>query len=292
MRGQRSITIIGYGSQGCAWAHNLRDRGYEVNLVLPDSSRSHARALTDGFITTALSDSLPQSHLYALLIPDEHQSSFLQNYQQQLPAGATLLFADGYSVVFDQPKLRSDIDVLLLAPRCIGPKLRESHRRDLPVTFVLAVWQNVSGQVWRQLAKLAHDLGGTKSKLLHSTFKECAVANLFSEQVLLCGGLPGLAAETCQQMIERGIHPQLAIVSCFHELKLMTEMIAEFGVDGMFKRISPIARLGGARARRFLFDQGFIKKMHKLYDDIEDGSFDLFVKSQLGTNAQTKDASL
>lgn len=268
-----SIGLIGYGSQGKAWAANLRDTGFLVEVYLADTSRSHQVAWRDGFITSTPTDRQWQAPYYALLIPDHLHDTFLARFQNRLPSGATLIFAHGFSSVFNSIRLRKDLDLILISPKVIGPKLRQRFLGKLPNTFGIAVRQDYTGAAWQTAERLAAAVGGANVELIKTTFKEECLINLFTEQILLCGGLPGLIDATYQFMVSKGLNAKLAYQECFHETAYMMDLISQVGTQGLAERISPIARLGGARAKKFLLDGDFQKKLELLYNDIVSGKF-------------------
>lgn len=279
MNERKSLTIIGYGSQGKAWAANLRDAGYLVNVVLPSTSASQTQAQADGFMPISIEDSRWPGDNFAFLIPDHLQANFLARHQQRFAPGSTLIFAHGYSVVFDDAPLPAGCEVALIAPKASGTKLRERFLAGQPTLVVAAFHRDAKLSTRNRMQTLADDLTGGRCKFLESTFAEECMANLFAEQALTCGTLPGLVAETYNIMLERGIHQELAFQECFHNLAMIAEMLRDYGIDGTYERVSLAARTGGKSARRFMIDANFRNKLNFLFDEIRNGNFSRMVTS-------------
>lgn len=271
------VTLIGYGNQGRAWALNLRDSGWNVSISgRAESSGGHGmqRARKDGFNVLPPEELAGSSGLIALLLPDESIPSFYQQYLASSKLARGFLFAHGFSVVHGGMKFLPQDDVILVAPKGIGVKLRENFVAGSGVMGVLGVKQNASGKAWESARAVARGLGCERVGLLESSFEEETAADLLSEQVILCGAVPRLVDESVRFLVSKGIDPKLATYECLHELKLIVDMMVAKGMAGMYRDVSTTAKFGGLRAAERLIPRAELQsKMQALWDDIESGDF-------------------
>jgi ketol-acid reductoisomerase len=241
--------------------------------MLPANSASHSLAWQNGFITSCLEDPLWRNSLYALLIPDHLHYHFLTRYQNRFPKNSIIILAHAYSAVFEPLKLRPDLNLLLVAPKLNGLQLRQNFLAKKTTTMVIGASKSAALDLESSATQLAQDLSDNHTKLIHSTFAEECITNLFCEQALYCGGIPGLMLAAHKILIEQGVQPELADYECFQVSHYLTELISRYGVEGMYARISPIARIGGLRAKRYLIDQPMRQKLNFLFEEISNGSF-------------------
>lgn len=272
----REITLIGYGNQGRAWAANLRDSGWTVRVSGRDAEKGGkgiARAKADGFTIVDAKDLRAVKGPVALLLPDEQIAPFFEEYLHG-GDGRSFLFAHGFAVTFTRPEFSESDDVILVAPKGIGQKLRENFTAGGGVMGAIAVDQDASGSA-RQLAEsVAEGLGLTRVGVVHTTFANETKCDLLSEQVILCGAAPRLVKETTEFLVQRGIPRELAAYECLNELKLIVDMMVEHGVDGMLARVSTAARFGGEVAAETILPKLELElRTQALWDNIEDGSF-------------------
>ncbi len=272
------ITLIGYGNQGQAWAKNLKDSGWDVTVSgrnALNKGTSIERAQKDGFATCSLEEALENRALHpiAILIPDEKIPLFFQTHCKD-GSPRTFVFAHGFAVTYGKLPLSPQDNSILVAPKGIGKKLRENYVAGSGVMGVLAVSQDASGNSWELARAIATGLGCHRVGLLESTFSEETNADLFSEQILLCGGIPHLLDASIRHLVKKGINPTLATYECLHETKLIVDMMVEWGVAGMLEKVSSTARFGGIRASEYLLPQKELQpRMEKLWEDIESGVF-------------------
>lgn len=269
----RQITLVGYGNQGKAWAANLRDSGWNVSVSGRHGGAGSARAREDGFSVVDAAALRSVSGLIVLLLPDEAIPQFFAEYLAG-GTGRQFLFAHGFAVTFGTLAFGPSDDVILVAPKGIGQKLRENFVAGGGVMGVLAVARDASGKAWDTARAVASGLGLDRVGLIESTFAEETKTDLLSEQVILCGAVPRLVKETIAFLVERGIDPCLAEYECLNELKLIADMMVEHGVDGMMKRVSTAARFGGERAGRVVLPAAELReRTEKLWAEIESGAF-------------------
>ena len=283
------ITLIGYGNQGKAWAKNLRDSKWLVNIALrslDEGGKSWQRAKEDGFSTIDLSKAAKLGGTIAFLIPDEHIPSVHARYFKNPDRPQTsFVFAHGFSVLYGNMHFSPKDDVLLVAPKGIGSEMRKLFLENSGVMGVLAVSQDHSNHAWDTAKKIASGLGCARVELIRSTFEEETKADLFSEQMILCGGLPHLLERSVKLLVDKGIHPRIATYECLHETKLILNMILEQGVDGMYRKVSSTARFGGLKSMETLFPEPETHaRMEKLWQDIDSGKFSKELSNEISNN--------
>lgn len=267
------ITLVGYGNQGKAWAANLRDSGWDVRVAGRSGGKGIAQAQADGFLTFEASELREQSGPIALLLPDETIQGF---YSEFLVGGEgrQFLFAHGFAVTFTRPAFSVSDDVILVAPKGIGQKLRENFVVGSGVMGALGVDQDSSGTAWTLGRSVAKGLGLTRVGVVETTFAGEAKCDLLSEQVILCGAAPRLVKETTDFLVRQGIDRRLAAYECLNELKLIVDMMVEHGIDGMLARVSSAAYFGGQQAAEVILPKAELEqRTQTLWNQIEDGSF-------------------
>lgn len=270
---EREIIIVGYGNQGKAWAANLRDSGWKVS-VSGRAGGAVSLAKEHGFPTLAPEELRSQKGLIALLLPDEVTPVFFSQYLTNSPHQRSFLFAHGFAVTYGKIAPSVSDDLILVAPKGIGQKVRERYLAGSGVMGVVAVAQDGSGKAWEISDLVAEGLGLKRIGLIRSRFEHETQADLFSEQVILCGALPLLVEKSISYLVSKGIDPALARYECLNEVQLIADMMVEHGVEGMLKRVSSVALLGGRKGAEALFPPGDLEtKMDSLWSRIEDGSF-------------------
>lgn len=269
----RQITLVGYGNQGRAWAANLRDSGWKVTVSGRAGGSGMARAAAEGFSTLPASELRTVSGPIALLLPDESIASFFAAFLEG-GSGRQFLFAHGFAVSFGSLPFSPSDDVILVAPKGIGQKLRENFVAGGGVMGVLGVEKDASQIAWATARAVAHGLGLDRVGILERSFAEETKCDLLSEQVILCGSAPRLVKDTIAFLVEKGIDPKLAEYECLNELKLIVDMMVEHGVDGMMRKVSTVARYGGQRAANVVLPAAELRsRTQKLWDEIESGAF-------------------
>lgn len=269
----REITLVGYGNQGKAWAANLRDSGWKVTVSGRAEGKGIAQAKADGFATFKPSELKAVKGPMALLLPDEGIPAFFQEFLAG-GSGRQFMFAHGFAVTFGKLPVASTDDLILVAVKGIGPKLRENFLAGSGVMGVVDVRQNGTGKGWEAAEAVAEGLGLTRVGLLRSTFEHETKTDLLSEQVILCGAVPRLVNETIEFLVEKGIDRRLATYECLNELKLIVDMMVEHGINGMLERVSNAAYHGGAMAAEVVLPKRELKqRTEQLWQAIEDGSF-------------------
>jgi ketol-acid reductoisomerase len=270
----KTVAIIGYGSQGRAHALNLRDSGINVIVGVRENGKSWEVAKADGFNPKSIEEASRVGDLIALLIPDtEHGVVYDKYIKNGLKEGKTLLFAHGYSIRFGLIKPPSYVDVVMVAPKSPGPKLREAYLQNFGVPSLIAVHQDYSGKAKDTALAYAKGLGSTKVGVLETTFADETEEDLFGEQAVLVGGLMYLIKTGFDVLVENNYPPELAYFEVLHEMKLIVDLIYSSGLTGMLKAVSDTAKYGGITRGSIIIDEGVKKRMEKLLAEIKNGSF-------------------
>ena len=232
----KKVAIAGYGSQGHAHALNLRDSGVgELVVALREGSPSVAKAKADGFTVMPVSEAAAWAELFMVLIPDELQKGvYAEQVRDQLPQGAALFFAHGLSIHFKLIEPRPDLDVAMVAPKGPGHTVRGEYQRGAGVPCLMAVHQDASGTAQALALSYASAIGGGRSGIISTTFRDECETDLFGEQAVLCGGLTQLIRAGYETLVDAGYSPELAYFECLHEVKLIVDLMYEGGVANMF----------------------------------------------------------
>ncbi len=270
----KTVSIIGYGSQGRAHALNLRDSGINVEVGVRENGKSWDAAKADGFKPKSIEEAAKAGDLIALLIPDtEHGVVYDKYIKNALKEGKGLLFAHGYSIRFGLIKPPSYVDVIMVAPKSPGPKLREAYLQNFGVPSLVAVHQDYTGKAKDIALAYAKGIGSTRVGVLETTFSDETEEDLFGEQAVLVGGLMYLIKNGFDVLVESGYPAELAYFEVLHEMKLIVDLVYSSGLTGMLKAVSDTAKYGGITRGNLIIDESVKEKMKKLLEDIKNGSF-------------------
>lgn len=270
----KKIVIVGYGSQGRAQAQNLHDSGCDVTIGLRAGSPSAEKARADGLSVARLEDAIATADVVALLTPDEtHQQIYQAILAEKMRAQTCLLFAHGFSILYQQVMPRDDIDVVLVAPKGVGPMVREKFVAGSGVAALIGIEQNVSGNADAIAVAYASANGCEHTGIFASTFKEETEVDLFSEQAVLCGGVIELVKVSFDTLTEAGYAPEVAYFECLHELKLIVDLLHEGGLAKMHEAISPTAAFGGLVSGERVIDSRVKDNLKAILTDIQSGEF-------------------
>jgi ketol-acid reductoisomerase len=270
----RPVAIIGYGSQGHAHAQNLKDSGVDVVVGLRKGSAQEEKAKAAGLRVASPSEAAKQAGLIAILIPDTAQKKvYEEDIAPHLDKTKTLLFAHGFNIHFGQIQPPKDVDVIMVAPKGPGKLVRREYTIDRGVPCLMAVYQDASGHAWDTALAYADGIGGTRAKVLRTTFKEETETDLFGEQAVLCGGVSELMKAGFETLVAAGYQPELAYYECVHEMKLIVDLIYEGGLTGMRKGVSDTAEFGDYVAGDRVISDASRAAMKEVLDDIQSGRF-------------------
>jgi len=270
----KTVAIIGYGSQGHAHALNLRDSGANVIVGLYSGSQSAAKAEAAGLRVMTVAEAAKTADTTMILVSDHIQGDlYNQEIGPHMTAGKTLMFAHGFNIHFGQIQPPAGIDVSMIAPKAPGHRVRELFTEGVGVPALVAIHQDASGRALENALAYALALGCLKAGVIETTFKEETESDLFGEQAVLCGGASELIRAGFETLVEAGYAPEIAYFECLHELKLIVDLIYEGGLGYMRYSVSDTAEYGDyTRGPRIVTDETR-KEMRKILSEIQSGQF-------------------
>lgn len=241
----KKVAIIGYGSQGHAHACNLKDSGVDVVVGLRAGSSSVAKAEAHGLTVKPVAEAVASADVVMILTPDEFQSVLYRDeIEPNIKQGGTLAFAHGFAIHYNQVVPRSDLDVIMIAPKAPGHTVRSEFVKGGGIPDLIAVFQDASGQAKNVALSYASGVGGGRTGIIETTFKDETETDLFGEQAVLCGGAVELVKAGFETLTEAGYAPEMAYFECLHELKLIVDLMYEGGIANMNYSISNNAEYG------------------------------------------------
>tara|TARA_Y100000031_G_C8232907_1_gene391817 strand:+ start:87 stop:1154 length:1068 start_codon:yes stop_codon:yes gene_type:complete len=281
----KKVAIIGYGSQGHAHAQNIKDSGVEgVIIGLRDGSSSAPKAKDAGFEVMSPADAAKEADVVMILTPDEHQADlYADELEANLKQGAALVFAHGLNVHFGLIKPRADLDVFMVAPKGPGHTVRGEYTKGGGVPCLIAVAQDASGKAKDLALSYASAVGGGRSGIIETTFKDECETDLFGEQAVLCGGTAELVKAGYEVLVEAGYPEEMAYFECLHELKLIVDLMYEGGLSNMRYSISNTAEFGDYVSGPRVITKDTKEEMKKILADIQSGKF---VQDFMGGNKE------
>jgi ketol-acid reductoisomerase len=268
------VTVVGFGSQGHAHALNLFESGVDVTVGLREDSKSNIRAKEFGLKVENLKNSVSDADVVMLLLPDQVMADVYNNeIAEYIKDGATLLFAHGFNIHFNEIVPREDLSVAMVAPKGPGHLLRRTYSEGSGMPCLVAVERDISGNTENLALSYASAIGGGRAGILKTTFKEETETDLFGEQVVLCGGLTELIRNGFETLVEAGYQPESAYFETLHEVKLIVDLLYEGGFEWMRHSISDTAEYGDfSRGSRIITDQTKAE-MKKILEEIQSGAF-------------------
>ena len=270
----KTIAVIGYGIQGSAQALCLRDSGLDVVVGLRENGPSWKRAKKDGMVVIPIDEAAKKGDVIMLLTPDmTHKKIYYEKVEPNLKEGDALYFSHGFNITFGLIKPKKDIDVIMVAPKGPGAKLREEYLRGFGIPALVAVYQDHTGNAKELALALAKAMHFTKAGVLECTFDQETLSDLFGEQAVLCGGVTELIKAGFETLVEDGFPPEIAYFEVLHELKLIVDLIQEGGLEYMWSRVSETARYGGRTRGKRIIDERVKQNMKQILKEIKDGTF-------------------
>jgi ketol-acid reductoisomerase len=271
----KKVVVVGYGSQGHAHAQNLRDSGVgEVRIALRTGSASAAKAEGAKFQVMTPADAAKWADVMMVVTPDELQAQlYRDDLAPNMKKGAALAFAHGLNIHFKLIEPRADLDVFMIAPKGPGHTVRSEYVRGGGVPCLVAVQQNASGNALEIALSYASAIGGGRSGIIETSFKEECETDLFGEQVVLCGGLTSLIQAGYETLVEAGYAPEMAYFECLHEVKLIVDLIYEGGIANMRYSISNTAEYGDYTRGPRIITEETKAEMKRILADIQSGRF-------------------
>jgi ketol-acid reductoisomerase len=271
----KKIAILGYGSQGHAHAQNLRDSGIaEVAIALREGSATAKKAEGAGFKVLSNKEAAQWADILMILAPDEHQAAiYADDLHANLKPGAALAFAHGLNVHFGLIEPRADVDVIMIAPKGPGHTVRGEYQRGGGVPCLIAIHQDATGNAHDIALAYASGVGGGRSGIIETNFREECETDLFGEQAVLCGGATALVQAGFETLVEAGYAPEMAYFECLHELKLIVDLMYEGGIANMRYSISNTAEYGDIKTGPRIITEETKKEMKRVLEDIQSGRF-------------------
>ena len=283
---QKTVAIIGYGSQGHAHANNLKDSGVKNVVVgLRQGSSSWAKAEKAGLRVAEVADAVRDADVVMILTPDEYQAAvYREQVAPNLRSGGALAFAHGFNVHFELIEPPKDVDVIMIAPKGPGHTVRSTYLEGGGVPTLIAVYQNASGKAKELALSYASANGGGRSGIIETNFREETETDLFGEQAVLCGGVSALVQAGFETLTEAGYAPEMAYFECLHELKLIVDLMYQGGIADMRYSISNTAEYGDYVTGPRIVTEETKAEMKRVLKDIQTGRFakDFMLESLAG----------
>jgi ketol-acid reductoisomerase len=270
----KTLAVLGFGSQGHAHALNLKESGLNVIIGLYEGSKSIPVAKERGFEVFTTAEAVKKADVIFVALPDTKQpAAYEKDIAPNLSPGKTLLFSHGFSIHFKTIVPPPEIDVILVAPKGPGHIVRRQFTEGKGVPSLIAVYQNPSKKAKKVALAWAKGIGATRAGVIETTFKEETETDLFGEQTVLCGGATALVLAGYEVLVEAGYQPEMAYFECLHELKLIVDLLNEAGISGMRFSISETAKWGDVSVGPKIIDASVKKRMKTALKDIQSGKF-------------------
>jgi ketol-acid reductoisomerase len=286
----KTVAVIGYGSQGHAHALNLHESGVNVVVGLRPESDFNAKTKADGLKSMPTAEAVKQADIVMILIPDQSQrATWESDIRPNLKSGAALAFAHGFNIHYNQIVPPSGTDVFMVAPKGPGHLVRRVYKEGFGVPCLFAVHQDASGKARETALAYAKGIGGTRAGVIETTFREETETDLFGEQAVLCGGVTELIKAGFKTLVDAGYKPEIAYFECLHELKLIVDLFYEGGIAGMYYSVSDTAEYGGMTVGPKVVDESTEAKMKEVLKRVQDGTFarEFIMENQTGRAVMT-----
>jgi ketol-acid reductoisomerase len=281
----KTVAVIGYGSQGHAHALNLHDSGVKVVVGLREGSASRKEAADEGLEVTSVEDAAARGDIIMILVPDEHQRAvYNEQIKPGLKAGNAIAFAHGFNIHYGQVVPPAAVDVFMIAPKGPGHLVRRVFSQGGGVPCLIAVHQDATGKAKDIGLAYGKGVGGARAGIIETTFREETETDLFGEQSVLCGGLTELIRAGFDTLVDAGYQPEIAYFECLHEVKLIVDLIYEGGIANMRSSISDTAEYGDLTRGNRIITEETRKEMKKILAEIQSGQFprEWLVENQVG----------
>ena len=283
---EKTVAVIGYGSQGRGQALNLHDSGVKVVVGLREGSKSFSLVEKDGLKAMKISEAAKVGDIVQILIPDEVQAKvyYQEGIEENLREGKVLMFSHGFNIHFNQIVPPQNVDVIMIAPKGPGRLVREMYLQGKGVPNLIAVYQDYSGKAKEIGLAYSQAIGGTRAGTIETSFKEETETDLFGEQTVLCGGVTALIQAGFDTLVEAGYQPEIAYFECLNELKLIVDLIYQGGITYMRDNVSNTAEYGDLKVGKRIVNEETRKEMKKVLEEIQNGEFakDWILENQAG----------
>jgi len=271
---KQTIAVIGYGIQGRAQASNMKDSGLEVVVGLRKGGKTWKQAESDGHKVMEVSEAAKAGDIIHILIPDMEQAeTYKKEIAKHLTEGKALCFSHAAAVHWKWIVPPKNVDVIMVAPKGPGQRVRELYQEGFGTPSLVAVYQDYTGTALDRTLALAKAIGSTRPGVIQTTFKEEVETDWFGEQVDLCGGAHALIMNAFETLVEAGYQPEVAYFECLHEMKLIVDLVQKYGITGMYNRVSETARYGGLTRGPRVVDKEAKAKMKEVLNEIQSGAF-------------------
>jgi len=270
----QTIAVIGYGIQGDAQANNMKDSGLNIVIGLKEGGASWQKAKDDGHEVLSVADACKKADIIHILIPDMIQAKvYKEEIAPNLSDGNALSFSHAAAIYWKWIDAPDNVDVIMVAPKGPGSKVRETYLENFGTPSIVAVEQDKTGKAWDRTLGIGKAIGSAKAGLIKTTFKEEVETDWFGEQADLCGGSASMVVNAFETLVEAGYQPEIAYFEVLHELKLIVDMIQKYGINGMWRRVSETARYGGLTRGPMVMTSDTKERMKKVLGMIQDGTF-------------------
>ena len=270
----KTLAVLGFGSQGHAHALNLKDSGLNVIIGLYEGSKSIAVAKQKGFEVVPTAEAVRRADVIMVALPDTKQAAaYAKDIAPNLGKGKTLIFSHGFSIHFKTVVPPKNVNVIMVAPKGPGHIVRRQFMEGKGVPSLIAVHQNPGKDAKKIALAWAKGIGGTRAGVIETNFREETETDLFGEQTVLCGGASALVQAGFETLVEAGYAPEMAYFECLHELKLIVDLMNESGISGMRFSISETAKWGDVSVGPKIIDSSVKKRMKAALKDIQSGKF-------------------
>ena len=270
----KTIAVVGYGIQGRGQALNLRDSGLKVIVAQRPGGPNYAKAKKDGFHPVSVEEAAKKADVIIILTQDHLQADIYRNsIAPYLTKGKALAFSHGFNIHFKFIVPPKNVDVFMIAPKGPGALVRRQYEEGKGVPCLVAVHQNATGKALKIALAYAKGIGGSRARIIQTTFKEETETDLFGEQTVLCGGASELVKAGFETLVKAGYQPEIAYFECLHELKLIVDLIYEDGIQGMRRRVSDTAEYGDMTRGPRIVNARTRAEMKKILKEIQSGQF-------------------
>ncbi len=270
----KTVAVLGYGSQGHAHAQNLDDSGVDVVVGLREGSASRTEAEADGLDVQTPADAVKAADVVSVLVPDTVQPDVYENaIKPNLEEGDTLQFAHGFNIHYGQIEPPEDVDVTMAAPKSPGHLVRRTYKRGEGVPGLVAVYQDATGEAHEEALAYAKAIGCTRAGVIETTFQEETETDLFGEQAVLCGGVTEMMKVGYETLVDAGYSEEMAYFEVMNEMKLIVDLIYEGGLMEMWDSVSDTAEYGGLTRGEYVIDDSAREGMEQILQEVQNGEF-------------------
>ncbi|GGI97710.1 ketol-acid reductoisomerase (NADP(+)) [Halobellus salinus] len=286
----KTVAVLGYGSQGHAHAQNLSDSGVDVVVGLRKGSSSRSAVKADGLRVATPAAAAAEADIVSVLVPDSVQPTVFETIRDGLEPGDTLQFAHGFNIHYNQIRPPEDVDVTMVAPKSPGHLVRRNYEAGQGTPGLVAIYQDETGEAFDEAMSYAHAIGCTRAGVIETTFREETETDLFGEQAVLCGGVTALVKTGFETLVDAGYSPEMAYFECLNELKLIVDLMYEGGHAEMWQSVSDTAEYGGLSRGDRLIDEHVREEMEEVLEEVQDGTFarEWITENQAGRPSYTQ----